>query len=732
MAVFSRRPAAAGILVLALSVVRLPFVYADICGACSFADNQNILFKGTVRDISERNGRLQFSVRADGNGCVIVYASHDGDSKRDGNLYRIGNIVEVHGTYHAFSEAGNEGEFDSRTYYAVRHIQGRVYAGQITILSERTDVLRENLRLIRRDWGRAVESMYADETCGIMKAMLLGDRAMLDAEWKDLYTRSGIAHILAISGLHISFLGRAVCEGMKHLRIPAGTAVLLSCIFLLFYVIMTGCGASSLRAFLFFLALSGAESAGRTYDFPSIFFLSMAVLLIWNPLYLLDAGFILSYAAVGMLGVSSWYFRTAFPEMNSFLRKICTSAMFQLLMLPAVLFYFYQISVYSLLLNMVVIPGMAFVLAGGFVSIGAGMAFLPAGCAAAWPSRVILYAYTVLCRLFLSLPGGSLILGKPSVMQIVVYYALISSALFLLTTSKKGRFALFFAVTAVSLVLLANHHDGRLSVTMLDVGQGDGICITAPSGHSALIDCGSSDIDQAGRYRLIPYLKSRGISRLEYVFLTHPDKDHMNGIRELFETAARGRGEVQVSNFVLSAASASDEGSKELLNEARQCRARILVMHQGDTLRDGEVDITCVFPGDSPGSRGDNDHSLVLLIQYGRFRAMMTGDLEQKGETALLSYLRKTGINPDCTLLKVGHHGSSGASGEAFLEAVRPEYALISAGRYNRYGHPHRETIQRLTQEGAALFNTQTCGEIMVKSDGKRVSVRRRCRRKDP
>jgi len=725
--VIPERPAVIiGIAVLVFSIVRLPSVFAAVCGACPFPDNEAVTFTGRLEDISVRNGNMVLLVRMDGNVGIMVYTDYTDDCERS---YRTGGIVEIRGVYHAFSEAENEGGFDSRAYYAVRHFQGRVFADYTALLSPGNDWLHENLRLIRRDWGRVIESIYAGETCGIMKAMLLGDRAMLDTEWKELYTRSGIAHILAISGLHVTFLGRAFCEGLKHLKVSVRAACALSCIFLFFYVVMIGCGASALRAFVFFLAFSGAEAAGRTYDFPSAFFMSMAVLLIWNPLFLLDAGFVLSYAAVGTLGISSWYAGTVSSGMPDMLNKICMSALFQLLMLPAVLFYFYQISLYSLLLNMIVIPGMAFVLAGGFVSIGAGIAFLPAGYVAAWPARIILYSYTGLCRLFQSLPGGSIILGKPSAVQIAVYYGLFVCVLLLIRGGRLCRLVPASAVLAVSLLFLVNHSDGKLSVTMLDVGQGDGICVSTPAGHTFLIDCGSSDVDQAGRYRLIPFLKSRGIRRLEYVFLTHPDKDHMNGITELFQAAAKGQGEVQVGSFILSAASAADEGSREVMEAARLCGTRTLIMHQGDALCDGNVSITCVYPDDESGSKGDNNHSLVLLIQYGRFRALMTGDLEQKGESALLSYMEKHGINPDCTLLKAGHHGSSGASGTDFLNAVRPEYALISAGRHNRYGHPHKETLQRLRDAGAVLYNTQTSGEIVVRSDGRRVSFREQCRR---
>lgn len=265
---------------------------------------------------------------------------------------------------------------------------------------------------------------------------------------------------------------------------------------------------------------------------------------------------------------------------------------------------------------------------------------------------------------------------------------------------------------------------GELQITILDVGQGDGIYIKTPVGRHFLIDGGSSDVSKVGTYRLEPYLESQGVGELDYVFLSHGDGDHTSGIEEMLANQKLG---VRIHTIVLPNENVIDDALYALADLASSNGTNVVIMEAGDSITDAKafsgnlMELTCIAPSDTYEGEIGNASSMVLDLQYGEFDMLFTGDLEKEGEEMVV----ESDVLRDYDVLKVGHHGSKNATSEEFLAQVKPEIAVVSAGKDNSYGHPASETLERLEKAGCEVYSTQECGAITIRTDGKNMNVSR-------
>lgn len=230
---------------------------------------------------------------------------------------------------------------------------------------------------------------------------------------------------------------------------------------------------------------------------------------------------------------------------------------------------------------------------------------------------------------------------------------------------------------------------------------------------ACLIDGGSSDVKQAGRYRILPFLKEQGVGKLHFVMVTHTDKDHISGVEELLLQAAEPGG-VRIGALLLSEQSYREEAGRELAALAKKAGAAVKVIKAGTVLEDKGVKLFCLHPGREGQYADRNAGSLVFRLAYKEFSMLLTGDLEETGEKEIL----EQGTDIRCEVLKVGHHGSRFSTSEEWLRKVQPKLTLISCGRNNSYGHPHEETLERLEDAGSRKLLTMEEGAVTIRSDG--------------
>lgn len=662
--------------------------------------------------------------------------------------------VTVQGKLRCFRQAGTPGTFDARAYYDAK---GVLFALECTELLEEKNPgrlsRREMLFRFRRRCSAMLEQCFSERDASVMKAMLLGEKQEMDQEIKGLYQENGIAHVLAVSGLHISFLGMLLYRLLRKLRLGRKASCLLSALAVWSYVDVIGYTPSSERALIMFLFYLGAAAAGRTYDRLTALGAAAVWILAGNPRALLDVGFLLSFAAVlGIeLAVPCAAGRPGREEAGPGGGKrtvpcLCkglfaegkyaflSGAAVSLFTLPAVLWYFYEFPLYAVILNLLVIPFMGVLLPLGFGTLLLGGFAVRAALVCSLPAHWILHLFEGLCRAGEGLPWLRLCAGRPAPVQAALFYVLVLSILAAANRCELPRLTLWCGFLSAACLLIFRPQEG-LSVTMLDVGQGDCFVIT-DADSCFLVDGGSSSQKEVGKYVISPYLKYRGISRVDCVFLSHLDEDHYNGILELLEegnprlgmiclpvtekpdagaAAGGGKSAQNMPGITEDMPETAENGPRERLEAAAAWSGcRVCFLKAGDRLQAGKpakgLKICCLYPeeGERPADR--NDASEVLLLEKGTFRMLFTGDLGEEGERRLLEEGRLT----VCQVLKVGHHGSAASTGEAFLRAVSPRVALISCAEHNRYGHPSPETLERLEAAGVRCYVTKDSGAVRI------------------
>ena len=606
----------------------------------------------------------------------------------------VGTVLWVAGKLEPVQEPRNPGEFHSPRYYACDHIWYFLKEGVIQKKSRTYWKLGEQLAVFRERMS-ALLTEGAKEGAPVFQAMVLGDRSQLPEETKDQYQMGGIVHILAISGLHISLLGMGLFQLLNKTGMGLVPAGLLSLILLFLYGMMTGGSVSAMRAVTMFLLSVGARLLGRCYDMVTALALSAIFLLLDAPANLLGSSFWLSFGAVLGIGVISPIFLEILGGKGKVTRGLVNSLGVQLVTLPAVLYSYGEISVAGIFLNLFVLPTVGVVLLSGVCGCLLGLVFPGVAALAFLPGRALLWIYQFLCVLAGKFSFCTWVAGQPALWQMAGYLLFLGAALWM---GKRGtRYGKVFFVTLLitGILVIGFRPGGTFSITCLDVGQGDGIVMETPGRHHLLIDGGSSNKSKLCRYQLLPYLKSQGIRCLDGVFISHTDEDHISGVRELLHQIENGLTAIEIKLLVLPELKEKPKAYQELV--------RLLVLSP----KEG-----------SPG-KDVNEEAMVFLAEYQDFSGLFTGDIGEETEKELLPFLENVDF------LKVGHHGSGYSSCEEFLERIAPDLAVISCSVSNRYGHPSKETVERLKAAGAQVEFTMKNGAICIKVQNGGMKVER-------
>ena len=581
----------------------------------------------------------------------------------------------------------NPGTYDYTAHLAREgiYVVGTARAEAVTPLDDpgppwSVRVKRESVAAI----GRALPPVSA----ALLAGLLLGDRTELPRDVDDAFRRAGVYHVLAVSGFNVGILAASVWALCRLLRIPHRVSAAAAIVVVIGFALVVGPEPSVLRAVVMAVLVLVATLLDRDASVTNSLALAAMAILAARPGDLFEPGFQLSFAATFGIVIAP------LPR-GMILGALGASAAAQLAVLPIALTHFNQLSTIGVVANLGVVPLAAIATILGLVAVG--LSFLSEALAvivfdALWP---VLLALRGTVALAARVPGAVVHLPAPGWIAVTFYVG--SLALLLLWwRGRKRRLLLVGALLLVVAVAsaawpLLSPADGRLRVTILDVGQGDAIVVEMPDGDVLLVDTGSGGpmrLD-AGERVIAPFLWNKGILRLGAMALTHDDSDHAGGaasVRRLF--------------------SIGEEWTAANLPQVPR--------------RFGRVEMTPLPPTSAITVRR-NESALVLRIQMGLAAFLLTSDIGAARERELLA----SDAPLRSTVLKVAHHGSRSATSPEFLRAVGPRLAAVSVGARNPYGHPDAGVMARLADAGADTYRTDRDGALIFETDGRVLTVTR-------
>ena len=662
------------------------------------------------------------------NGKVILYLEEETD-------FYIGCTMKAEGAITSFSEPTNPGEFNQKAYQEGRGIFGCVYDPEVFEVRYGSFLMKEAVLSFREKMAQYMQAVMEESQYGIAMAMVLGDKTALLEEQKNLFEIGGISHILAVSGLHMTLIGAGIYKLLRKMGLPYGIAVILSFPCIVFYAMMTGMSSSCLRASIMLLVYLFAEWKGYSYDLPSSLALS-GLLLLWEiPARLFDSGFVLSFGA--MIGVGIFYpmIEEVF-DVSPLICNLIAGVSITVFTLPLSLYYFYGVSLAGLVLNLVVIPLMSVLVP--LLSFG-GLGWL--SCFPTVIGESFLYLagkgidfYLYLCRVTKEIPGAYLRTGYRGILYALVYYSVLGVCvlvlLFMGCRKKEDRIAkkeerqkkcknkqffgkgiviIGWTIFLIVFTIFTGRRDNYL--TVLDVGQGDGILFHSKSGDVFMIDGGSTSNKKVGQYIIEPALEYYGIGKVDYWFVSHMDEDHISGVKELLEKG------YSVENIILPDLKEKTKEQEEFEILAKENGTNLHYMSRGEQIRWEEGLFYCLHPRGNATGEDTNENSLVLLLAVDNQQILLTGDVEKEGEQEMTEYLSLylQSNNETERILKVAHHGSANGTSEYFLNVFKPDMAIVSCGKNNRYGHPAKATVKRIEESNAIFYNTVKCGAIEIR-----------------
>lgn len=624
---------------------------------------------------------------------------------------------------------------------------------------------------VRDKLSREIDEAVPAGDAGLYRAILLGDKEGLDEETEELYQKAGIAHILAVSGLHTGIIGMGFYKMSVRLGLGKRPAGIISSMLLLFYMNMCGMQSSVMRAAVM-LILSFAAAVGfRSYDMRTALSFSFLIILFWRPYQIFFSGFQLSFAAVAAItfagnelirgierlkakGKNSGRHKyiSGRYRLKGYVKTVLISLSIQLVMLPILAWNFFTFPVYGILINFIVIPLMGLIVMSGmamlFFALLLDIAGLPGTIAslASAPGHYLLLFYKLLCEWSLRLPGAVMVTGRPSIKQIILYYLLLILMILMIKKAHKKTAAVTAAIIMlINAALLKAYDTERFYVAAIDVGQGDGFVIKAYDRYLT-VDMGSSSNLSLGERVIEPYLLSKRITAIDLAVVSHADQDHISGISYLLNESEY----IDVSLLALPEAAADNErynGLKQSMAKAGGSIAYLTGLERIFEYRD--VKLTCIYGG-SVDANDANRHSSILLLEKGDgFSMLFTGDAGVEDEAVIaglykeyeelsnekLSGEKISGEKPSegkitgneketgITVLKAGHHGSATSTSELLLDTVNPSVVLLSYGKNNRYGHPAAETLSRIEKRGIPAISTCKNGTLIITEDGIRPAM---------
>lgn len=730
------------------SILSLIFILGMISIYQSLArfEQNHLIVIGTKKVTSFRGWISESHYRKDGNHQYIVeLTAVERDSQwqsasgkillkqrlLSGKLY-YGSVIAIFGCPQMPPLPSNPGEFNYQRYLQMNNIYFQFYLHDeqdYKILQGRNGSPWQHyiIQPVRNKIWSILDDHVPSPTVDILNALILGERQDIDRPIMEDFQRSGVIHVLAISGLHVGFILLIFLMIFSILNLRYRFKIILTLLFLFVFVALVDFKAPVLRASIMAAIYFLAKLTERRGNSLNIVGLAGLLILTFDPKQLFQAGFQFSFVAVGsilygyprlsrLLPRSSQYqWASVF---NKFIGRpflVSFAAIFGTT--PLTWWYYGTFQFGALFINLLIIPAIGLLVIFAFIllTIGAlGLGFVDG-------LGILLHKFFMgiltVIQFFSSLPMVQIDLPNPPISAILIL-SMGVILIFKLNNVRRLIYPALLMILVLLICILPDQKDEKMQVTFVNVGQGDGAIIQFPNQSVMVVDAGeNNEALNAGQRYMLPLLKYYSINRIKYMVGTHAHSDHIGGILTILK-------KLKVDTLVLPDYQYENKLYSSMLQSAKNKNIPILFKKRGDFLypdRGCRVFILHPFgpyleKHDQSGHEVNNS-SIVMKIQYAETAFLLTGDLEMDAEQFLLNY--DSFLRAD--VLKVGHHGSKTSTSEEFLSLIQPDYSIISVGRFNDFFHPSRRIVERLIANQAHPFRTDHFGGLVFQSDGKKV-----------
>lgn len=687
---------------------------------------EEIKIEGEVYRLSESNSG---AYRAD----VSVYSIELADGLQlddrfktrmlldeEGGYLQLGYRVSALAKVVPIQERRNPGAFDYKKYLASQEIYTQVKVDSVYKIQKHINTW--SWTWLRLQALKQLDTLLTSSVAPIAKALLLGHKSSIEQPTREAFSRAGLSHIMAVSGLHVGLVITPfwiIMPWLWSFKNGKKIGFLLLGALLIFYAGLTGFSTPVIRASAMALFLTYGKLFSKNADSINLTAFAAIVILIWKPSQLFEIGFQLSFSAVFIILLVLPVVQNTLPYwvrlkwFGAPLMAVILSVIVQLGLYPLQAYYFGEISLISPIANALFVPLLALVVPLALLALLVSIIWLPLSELLILPVNYFLEWMQAFVQYSTTYQWSWHTVDKPSLWIFLLWISAVALVASWRQSAIKWKYLrVFLALIGVFLILQI--HEKRstpiLEVVFLDVGQGDAAVVHTPDQKTFLIDAGVwSPSGNSAQYVILPYLKFKGVERIHGVFLSHPHADHIGGIVELMNS-------IPIDTLYHSGYRYDSELYQRYLTLAEQMKLPIRQLQSGDFLNlDASTKAMVLGPqnlvGDDP-----NEHSLILNLIYGENEFLFVGDAGEHQERRLLTNYASL---LDIDVLKVGHHGSNTSSTIEFIQQLTPEIAIVSVAEQNRFRHPHAEAVQRLKAFVPEIYYTSRDRALIFQSNGK-------------
>ncbi len=612
----------------------------------------------------------------------------------DKNL-TIGDIVSFDSVLRLPSPKRNDSDFNQELNYKIKNISCKVYVADINIIGHKNSLITF-CNSISNKISDKLYQIYPEKEAGILAAMILGDKTNIDNEIYELYRLAGIVHIIAISGLHISIFSCILLTLLRPVNVWISNVIVM--IFMLFYCIFTGCSVSVLRATIMMYIYIFSIFLGKKYDLLSSASTACCALLLFNPYYIFDMGFQYSFTAVFAIGFISEIINK-YEIKNKYLSSFIVAFAVTIATKPITAHYFYYINTLDVFINIIAVTLMEVILAFALMSIA--VSFVCIGTIKLYTAPVVLCLKIIekAADFSLSVPYSQITVGFVPLAIIILLFVFILSLYNTFMVNKLYSILACLCIIIVAFTFVFKYRG--FEADFMYVGQGD-CTIIRDEDKCYLIDGGSNSFSPTGS-KILNQLKYKGINKINGIYISHMDYDHMGAVLEIADN-------IPIENIIVSKYCEHNENYYNLINAADKNNIKIIYIDNGynANLTDN-MSINLVFADSNATTT--NDSSAVYVLSYKGRRILFTGDISTETEEKFIEY------DIDADILKVPHHGSKNSLSKEFIEKVNPIIAVNFAGYNNIYKHPSEATVELYRDMNIPFLSTNRYGMIKVRID---------------